>query len=163
MYHIGDRIAHPMHGAGIIEDVVSQRVGGELRQYYLLRLTQSSMTMLVPCDACARIGVRRIVDAAGADAFLHALPSIPVEINANWNQRYRDNMLRIKSGDLLQVAAVVKSLMARDRVRGLSTGERKMLATARQILVSELMLAKDLPQEEAERLLDAGLGPGREN
>lgn len=157
MYQIGDRIAHPMHGAGIVEDLVTQRVGGETREYYAVRLTYGSMTMLVPCEACARIGVRPIVDAGQADALLRAFPLIPVENNANWNQRYRDNMLRIKSGDLMQVAGVVKSLLARDRMRSLSTGERKMLVSARQILLSELMLAKDLSVQEAEALLDAGL------
>jgi len=157
MYHIGDRIAHPMHGAGIIEDVITERVSGETRQDYVLHLTYGSMTMLVPCDMCARIGVRTIVDAARADELLAAFEAIPVELNANWNQRYRDNMLKIKSGDLMQVASVIKGLIARDRARSLSTGERKMLTSARQIVISELMLAKELTLHDAETLLTSRL------
>lgn len=153
MYHIGDRIAHPMHGAGVIANIISERIDGKARQYYVLQLTYGSMTMLVPCDTSEEIGVRKIVDGAHADELLIAFASIPVEVNDNWNQRYRDNMLKIKSGDLMQVACVIKSLIARERERGLSTGERKILANARQIIVSELMLAKELTLEEAETLL----------
>lgn len=154
MYCIGDRIVHPLHGAGIVEDVFWKQLEGINRNYYVFRFSVCSVTVTVPCDACAKIGVRSVMDADRVDELLASLDDIPVEKDLNWNRRYKDNMVKIKSGDLMQVACVIKSLYARDRERRLSTGDRKMLLSARQIFISELMLSKDICMEEAESLLD---------
>jgi len=154
MYHIGEKIAHPMHGAGTVEDIVEQRVGGEVRRYYVMRMTCGTMTVLIPCHTADTIGVRKIIDPQQADALVESFAGITVDHTQNWNKRYRDNMLKIKSGDLHQVAVVVKSLAQRDTEKMLSTGERKMLSSARQILVSELMLAKDAEKQEIEHMID---------
>ncbi len=156
-FRVGDRIAHPMHGAGVIDGIVTKRVGGKDRDYYVLKLPAGDMLVMVPVDNCADIGVRPIVCAEEAEKIIGAIPGIEVEMTANWNKRYRENMLKIKSGDLMEVASVVKGLMLRDRERGLSTGERKMLHSAKQILISELVLSESSSYEEVEARLDKAM------
>ena len=156
-FQIGDKVVHPMYGAGILESVVQKKVNGVTREYYIMRLPERSMVVMIPVENSAEIGVRPVVDRDRADEVLAAIPGIQVEMTSNWNHRYRENMERLKSGDLLEVARVVKGLTVRDTARGLSTGERKMLHSARQILISELVLSKSLSYEAVERELDTAL------
>ena len=156
-FRVGDRIAHPMHGAGVIDRIVTKRINGKDREYYVLKLPAGDMLVMVPVETCDAIGVRPIVAPAEAEALLGAIPGIEVEMTSNWNKRYRENMLRIKSGDLMEVASVVKGLMQRDRERGLSTGERKMLHSAKQILISEIVLSESSSYEEVEARLDKAM------
>ena len=156
-FQIGDKVAHPMYGAGVLESVVQKKVGGVVQEYYIMKLAKSSMIVMIPTQGSEEIGVRPVVDPDQADRVLAAIPSIQVEMTANWNRRYRENMERLKSGDLLEVARVVKGLTLRDAKRSLSTGERKMLHSARQILVSELVLSKSLSYETVEAQLDTAL------
>ena len=153
-FQIGDKVAHPMYGAGVLESVVQKKVGGVVQEYYIMKLAKSSMIVMIPTQGSEEIGVRPVVDPDQADRVLAAIPSIQVEMTANWNRRYRENMERLKSGDLLEVARVVKGLTLRDAKRSLSTGERKMLHSARQILISELVLSKSLSYETVEAQLD---------
>ena len=157
MFHIGDKVVHPMHGAGTIDDIVDRTVNGTTRRYYSLKLPKSGMLVMIPTESIDAIGVRPVMGAAEAEAVLEAIPSIQVDMTSNWNQRYRENVLRLKSGDLLEVARVVKGLMLREGERGLSTGERKMLHSAREILVSELVLAGISSYEEVEKRIDQAL------
>ena len=101
--------------------------------------------------------MRPIVDADEAEKILGSIPGLEIEMTQNWNKRYRENMLKIKSGNLLEVAAVVKGLMQRDKERGLSTGERKMLHSAKQILISEIVLSESASYEEVEERLNSAL------
>ena len=156
-FQIGDKVAHPMYGAGVLESVVQKKVGGVVQEYYIMKLAKSSMIVMIPTQGSEEIGVRPVVDPDQADRVLAAIPSIQVEMTANWNRRYRENMERLKSGDLLEVAQVVKGLTLRDAKRSLSTGERKMLHSARQILISELVLSKSLSYETVEAQLDTAL------
>ena len=156
-FQIGDKVAHPMYGAGVLESVVQKKVGGVVQEYYIMKLAKSSMIVMIPTQGSEEIGVRPVVDPDQADRVLAAIPSIQVEMTANWNHRYRENMERLKSGDLLEVARVVKGLTLRDAKRSLSTGERKMLHSARQILISELVLSKSLSYETVEAQLDTAL------
>lgn len=156
-FRVGDRIAHPMHGAGVIDSVVSRKINGKERDYYVLKLPVGDMLVMIPVDTSAEIGVRPIVDAAEAEKILCSIPGIEIEMTQNWNKRYRENMLKIKSGSLLEVAAVVKGLMQRDKERGLSTGERKMLHSAKQILISEIVLSESASYEEVEERLNSAL------
>lgn len=156
-FRVGDRIAHPMHGAGVIDSIVTKRINGKDRDYYVLKLPTGDMLVMVPVDNCADIGVRPIVGADEAEKIMGAIPGIEVEMTSNWNKRYRENMLRIKSGDLMEVASVVKGLMQRDKERGLSTGERKMLHSAKQILISEIVLSESTSYEEVEARIDSAL------
>lgn len=156
-FRVGDRIAHPMHGAGVIDSVVSRKINGKERDYYVLKLPVGDMLVMIPVDTSEEIGVRPIVDAAEAEKILCSIPGIEIEMTQNWNKRYRENMLKIKSGNLLEVAAVVKGLMQRDKERGLSTGERKMLHSAKQILISEIVLSESASYEEVEERLNSAL------
>ena len=157
MYQIGDKVVHPMYGAGVVDSIVQKLVGGVLRDYYILELPYRSMVVMVPTEYCEDIGVRPVVDEEQADRVLAAIPEIQVEMTANWNHRYRENMERMKSGDLFEVARVIKGLTIRDQGRGLSTGERKMLHSAKQILISEIVLSKSVSYESAEEELNIAL------
>ena len=156
-FRVGDRIAHTMHGAGVIDSVVKRKINGTERDYYVLKLPAGDMLVMIPVDTSAEIGVRPIVDADEAEKILGSIPGLEIEMTQNWNKRYRENMLKIKSGNLLEVAAVVKGLMQRDKERGLSTGERKMLHSAKQILISEIVLSESASYEEVEERLNSAL------
>lgn len=142
MYSIGDKVVHPMHGAGIMESIINKKINGVTRSYYVLKLFVNNMQVLIPVETCDEIGVRPIVDSMTANNVISSIKNIKVTDESNWNKRYRDNMLNLKSGDVMKVAQVVKSLSLREQERGLSAGERKMLNSAKQILISELVLAK---------------------
>ena len=129
MFSIGDLVVHPMHGAGVIDAIVQEKINGVAQDYYVFKMPVGGLMLKIPTAN------------SQAEAVLQAIPDMEVAEDANWNKRYRENMLRLKSGDLYEVARVIKALMRRDTVRGLSTGERKMLHTAKQILISELVLS----------------------
>ena len=133
MFSIGDLVVHPMHGAGVIDDIVQERVAGTTKEYYVFKMPMGGLILKIPTENSQAIGIRKVISAAEANALLSEIPSISVEHNANWNKRYQENLVRLKSGDLREVAQVVKGLMSRYMVRGLSTGERKMLHNAHQI------------------------------
>ncbi len=154
MYNIGDRIVHPIHGAGTIDDITSRVIDGKTIDYYILKLPTGSMTIMVPVATSAEIGIRDVITRELADELISLIPSLEAEDTTNWNKRYRENTARIKTGDLREVVCVIKSLSSRDMKSGLSTGERKMLHTARQILISELSLAKEMSFSEIEELIN---------
>ena len=157
MFHVGDKIAHPMHGAGIIDSIVTKKVNGVVRDYYILKLPVGGMLVMIPTENSQEIGVRPVMEPEQADQVIDAIPSIQVDADPNWNRRYRDNMVRLKSGNLLEVARVVKGLILRDGERGLSTGERKMLHSAKQILISEIVLSESASYEEVEQRINRAL------
>ena len=157
MFRIGDKIVHPMHGAGVVDEIVKRRINGVVRDYYSLKLPIGGMLVMIPTDHCEEIGVRSVLSGDEAERVLGQMSDIQVEMDTNWNHRYRENMLRLKSGDLLEVAKVVKGLMLRDGRRGLSTGERKMLHSAKQILISEIGMAQSISYQEAESRINEAL------
>lgn len=157
MFEIGDYIAHPMHGAGVIESIVTKKINGAERDYYVLKLPVGDMVVMVPVDGCESIGVRAIISNSEARKVLDSFSGLEICMTQNWNKRYRENMDLLKSGDLLKVAAVVKGLICRDNERGLSTGERKMLHSAKQILISELVIAMSADYEQIENALYASI------
>jgi len=122
-----------------------------------MKLPEGGMLVKIPLETCDMIGVRPIISAEEADRILDSIQDIEVIPNQNWNKRYRENMMRIKSGNLTEVAAVVKCLMLREQERGLSTGERKMLHSAKQILISEIVLSQDADYEEVEERLNSAV------
>lgn len=157
MFRIGDKIVHPMHGAGVVESIVENKIDGVVREYYVMRLPVRAMVVMIPTHNCLEIGVRPITDLQQAQQILEGLPGVQVEVEQNWNRRYRENMERLKSGNLLEVAKVIKALMVRDTERGLSNGERKMLHSAKEILVSELVLALDADYDTVETKVTVAL------
>ncbi len=157
MFQIGDKVVHPMHGAGVIDSVVSEKIGGKLTEFYVFKMPISGLTLKIPTENAAMIGVRAIKSSDEIETVMARIPELGVDMTANWNHRYRENMDRLKSGDLNEVSAVIKALMHRDSVRGLSNGERKMLHIAKQILVSEIVLAEDVEYPAAEGRVNAAM------
>lgn len=157
MFLVGDKIVHPMHGAGVVDSIVTKKVNGVVRDYYILKIPVGGMLVMIPTENSAEIGVRPVVDSGEADRVIASIPAIQVDMTQNWNRRYRENMLRLKSGNLLEVAAVVKGLILRDSDRGLSTGERKMLHSAKQILISEIVLSQNVSYEDVEARINTAL------
>lgn len=153
MYKIGDKIVYPMHGAGIIEAIEEKVILGENREYYVLRVPCGDMKIMIPIDKCDEIGVRPVISVAQMDDVLSILRADSTEMSSNWNRRYRENTDKLKTGDIRQVAEVVRNLLRIDRGKTLSTGEKKMLSSARQILVSEMILTSDLDPSEADKLI----------
>ena len=154
MFSIGDLIVHPMHGAGVIDDIIREKVAGSWQEYYVFKMPVGGLVLKIPTANAQAIGVRGIITPDEVHALLEAIPALPVESTANWNKRYQENMLRLKSGDLYEVARVVKALMHRENQRGLSTGERKMLHNAKQIMISEIVLVECCAYKEIETQLD---------
>ena len=154
MFSIGDLVVHPMHGAGVIDDIVRERVAGTTKEYYVFKMPMGGLILKIPTENSHAIGIRKVISKAEADELLEEIPAIAVEHNANWNKRYQENLLRLKSGDLREVAQVIKGLMRRDTLRGLSSGERKMLHSAKQIMISELVLVLGSDYKSVEGQLD---------
>ena len=157
MFSVGDLVVHPMHGAGVIDAIVRAKVAGSTQDYYVFKMPVGGLLLKIPTANSQAIGIRSIIQRPEAEALIAAIPSMPVEENSNWNKRYRENMARLKSGDLYEVAGVIKGLLYRERRRGLSNGERKMLHSAKQILLSELVLAEDSGYEELEKRVERAM------
>ncbi|MCL2082401.1 MAG: CarD family transcriptional regulator [Oscillospiraceae bacterium] len=153
-FDVGDKIVHPMHGAGVIEDIINQKINGMSREYYIFKVPSAGMLVQIPVHSTREIGIRAVVDSDTAEGVFIALTGMEIECTSNWSRRYRENMIKIKSGELLEVASVVKSLSARERQKGLSTAERKMLHSAKQILISEIMLAQSAEYDAVEERLN---------
>ena len=142
-----------MHGAGIIEDIEEVEILGEKRKYFIIKMPIGDMKVMVPVDSAKEVGVRQIVDRVDMEKVIRILRGHRSSMPQNWNRRYRANMDRIKSGDVFELAAVVRNLMMLDNEKGLSTGERKMLNGAKQMLVSEMVLVCDMHIDESEKLI----------
>ena len=153
MYKIGDSVVYPMHGAGVIEDIEQKEILGKMQSYYVMRMPIGDMKVMVPMDNAVEIGMRDVICKAQAEKVLESFRTSETDVIQNWSKRFRDNMGRIKSGDIFEVSSVVKSLMMRDRQKGLSTGERKMLSNAKQILISEIVVATGITHDEIEQRL----------
>ncbi|MDD4657430.1 MAG: CarD family transcriptional regulator [Eubacteriales bacterium] len=153
MFKVGDKVVYPMHGAGIIEAIETKEILGKVKQYYVLRMPIGDMKVMIPVSTVGDAGLRQVIDTEAVQQVLDVLRKKRVASTANWNRRYRAHLEKLKTGDVFAIAEVVRNLTCRDKEKGLSTCERKMLDTARQILVSELALAKDIDQDGAMNLL----------
>ncbi len=154
MFNIGDNIVYPMHGAGTISSIEEKEVLGEKQQYYIIKMPGEVMVM-VPTAKAEAMGVRNVIDEKSANSVLQVLEKDETEMSNNWNKRYRENLDKMKTGDIYEVADVVRNLSFKQKEKGtLSTGEKKMLINAKQILVSELVLAEHSSKEEIEKLID---------
>ena len=154
MFNIGDKVVYPMHGAGIIQDIEEKNILGEKTAYYIIKMP-GEVKVMEPTAKAEEIGMRNIIDGETASKVFQVLETDSTEMSLNWNKRYRDNMEKMKSGDIYEVADVVRNLSFKQKERGLSTGEKKMLLNAKQILVSELTLAENAQKEAIEELVDS--------
>lgn len=154
-FTVGETVVYPNHGAAIIENLETRIVKGEECQYLVLRiLSQADLIVRVPAANLEMVGVRDVVDSAGLERVFDVLHLEDVDEPANWSRRYKANLEKLHSGNVLKVAEVVRDLWRREKTKGLSAGEKRMLAKARQVLVSELALAEKIPEAQAETILD---------
>ena len=154
MFKVGDKIVYPMHGAGTIESIEEREILGEKQKYYIMKMPVGDIKVMVPTKNAELIGVRDVVDGNVAQDVLEVLGKNATDMSSNWNKRYRDNQDKMKSGDICELADVVRNLSFRQKEKGLATGEKKMLSNAKQILISELVLAESMTKEEVETLID---------
>ena len=154
MFNVCDKVVYPMYGAGVIQAIEEKEILGHKKKYYILKFPIGSMKVMVPADNVDNIGIRGIINSQEVDRVFQILGGRQTDMPDNWNKRYRANMDKIKSGNIFEIAAVVRNLMIRDRDKGLSAGERKMLNSAKQILISELALVQNVSDEEIEKLID---------
>ena len=153
MFNIGDKVVYPMHGAGVIEGIEEKDILGEKQNYYVIKMP-GEVKVMVPTDKASDVGVRDIIDQVSVNKVFSVLETNSTQMDTNWNKRYRDNMEKMKSGDIYEVADVVRNLAFKQKEKGLSTGEKKMLLNAKQILVSELTLADNAKQEDIEEIVN---------
>ena len=157
MFKVGDYIVYPMYGAGIITEIVEKDFLGEMRTYYNVSLPYCRMEASVPVDNTEKLGVRSIIDPGRIEEVIAELRKDTEPVNPNWNKRYRENTERMQTGNILEVAAVVRNLVRTDRQKPLSTGEKKLLSTAKQILESELVYSGGYTMEEADEMVESNI------
>lgn len=153
MFKVGDKIVYPMHGAGVIETIEERSVLDEKQAYYIIKMP-GEVKVMVPTAKAEEIGVRNVIDKETAGKVINVLEQDCTEMSMKWNKRYRDNVEKMKSGNVFEVADIVRNLSFKQKDKGLSTTEKKMLMNAKQILVSELMLAESKQKDEIESLIE---------
>src|SRR5438067_11614610 len=164
LYKVGDKVVYPHHGAGTIVKKESREVLGHKREYLTIKILHNDMTVQVPCENADQVGLRRVIGEKEVGVVLKALSGSSTEMPKNWNRRFKHNRDKMKTGDILELAEVVRNLALRDHEKGLSTGEKQMFEKAKKILASELMYAKGMDEEECAEWLDdvlAGVGNGK--
>jgi CarD family transcriptional regulator len=152
-FHIGDRVVYPNHGVGVIEQIGSRAIGTTVERYYLLHIKASSLKVMVPCHNAGSVGLRRVVRNGEVQKVLEMLSIGENGSNGDWKDRFKENSERMRTGSLLEVAGVLKSLIALHQAKPLSFREKKMLERARYLLVSELALARNCDESDIEELL----------
>ncbi|MDR3239184.1 MAG: CarD family transcriptional regulator [Clostridiales bacterium] len=153
MFAKGDKIVYPMYGAGVIEDLEEREIDGDSQMFYVLRIPVGNLKIMIAASNAEHLGIRHIYEK---DEMLRIIESVslkPIEMPDNWNLRYKSNMEKIKSGQLTEVVLVFRNLLLREKQRGLSSAEKKMMTTAKQIIVSELILSQDMEKNNAEDML----------
>jgi CarD family transcriptional regulator len=156
-FDVGDKVVYPHHGAAVIEKREQKEVFGEKREYLVLKLAYGDLTLMVPCDNTDEVGLREVINDEEVEEVFAVLRKKEARMPTNWSRRYKNHVEKLKSGDIYQVAEVVRNLSIRDKDKGLSAGEKRMLTRARQILVSELTFAIGVTEEEAEQKLNEAL------
>ncbi len=157
MYKVGDKVVYPHHGAGTVVKKEKREVLGEKREYLTIKILHNDMTVNVPSENAEKVGLRKVIGEDMVKVVVKALTGGGTQMPKNWNRRFKHNRDKMKTGDILELAEVVRNLSLRDHEKGLSTGEKQMFVKAKKILASELMYAKDMDEEEAAEWLDGVL------
>ncbi|MGI6204821.1 MAG: CarD family transcriptional regulator [Anaerovoracaceae bacterium] len=160
MYNIGDKVVYPMHGAGVIEGIESKEILGQEREYYILHVPGDNMKIMIPVDTADSIGVRRVIDRKDIKKVFDTLSDESTAMPSNWNRRNRGNTDKLKTGDIFEVAEVVRNLMRLEAEKHLSAGEKKLMTNARHILLTEMVLAAEAESEpeKIEEMIDQAVG-----
>ena len=156
-FDVGDKVVYPHHGAAVIEKREKKSAFGEEKEYLVLRLAYGDLTLMVPADNTDEVGLREVINDEEVEEVFAVLRKKEARMPTNWSRRFKNHAATLKTGDIYQVAEVVRNLSLREKDKGLSAGEKRMLARARQILVSELTFALGVDEAEAERQLDGAL------
>jgi len=154
LYEVGDKVVYPHHGAGKIMKIERKEVLGQLREYLTIQILHNDMTVMVPVENADRAGIRKVIDPDVVDQVISVLRGDPTKMPKNWSRRYKHNRDKLKTGDIFEVAEVVRNLAIRHADKGLSTGEKQMFSKAKKILASELMYARDFNEDEATAFLE---------
>jgi CarD family transcriptional regulator len=160
LYKVGDKVVYPHHGAGTVVKREKREVLGEKREYLTIKILHNDMTVNVPADNAERVGLRKVIDEEAVKKVVKYLTSGGTEMPKNWNRRFKHNRDKMKTGDIYELAEVVRNLALRDGEKGLSTGEKQMYVKAKKILASELMYAKTMSEDEALEWLEETLTDG---
>ena len=157
MFNIGDKVVCPMHGAGIIEKIEDREILGEIKSYYILQIPYGHMQVMVPVNNSESTGLRAIVSEAEMLNVIEVLKGKSTAMDENWNRRIRDNNDKLRTGDPKQVAEVIRNLVRVEREKKLSSGEKKLLTTAKQILSSEMVLVNGVTESQADAIIDEAI------
>jgi CarD family transcriptional regulator len=160
LYKVGDKVVYPHHGAGTVVKREKREVLGEKREYLTIKILHNDMTVNVPAENAERVGLRKVIDEEAVKKVVKYLTSGGTEMPKNWNRRFKHNRDKMKTGDIYELAEVVRNLALRDGEKGLSTGEKQMYVKAKKILASELMYAKTMSEDEALEWLEETLTNG---
>jgi CarD family transcriptional regulator, regulator of rRNA transcription len=160
LYKVGDKVVYPHHGAGTVVKREKKEVLGEKREYLTIKILHNDMTVNVPAENAERVGLRKVIDEEAVKKVVKYLTSGGTEMPKNWNRRFKHNRDKMKTGDIYELAEVVRNLALRDVEKGLSTGEKQMYVKAKKILASELMYAKNMSEDEALEWLEETLTEG---
>jgi CarD family transcriptional regulator len=156
-FDVGDKVVYPHHGAAVVERREVIEAFGDTKEYLVLRLAYGDLILRVPTDNTEEVGLREVINDEEVEEVFAVLRKKDVRMPTNWSRRYKNHVEKLKSGDIYQVAEVVRNLSNRDKDKGLSAGEKRMLTRARQILVSELTFALAVNEDEAQKKLDDAL------
>ena len=156
-FHIGDKVVYPNHGVGIIEQISSRTIGQTVEKFYLLKIKSSSLKVMVPFHSVSAVGLRRVVKNGEVQKIVDFLQDGECDNHADWKYRFKENSDRMRTGSLLEVAAVLKGLLLLSQAKPLSFREKKMLERARYLLVSELAMARNCEEPQIEELLSKAL------
>jgi CarD family transcriptional regulator len=154
LYHVGDKVVYPHHGAGTVVKKEERPEGSATREYLTIQILHNDMTVMIPSDSADRAGLRRVIGVDAVEEVLAVLQGDGTKMPKNWNRRFKHNRDKMKTGDIFELAEVVRNLAQRDQEKGLSTGEKQMFSKAKRILASELMYAKGMEEEEAREYLE---------
>jgi len=157
LYKVGDKVVYPHHGAGTVVKKETREVLGEKREYLTIQILHNDMTVNVPAENAEAVGLRKVINEDTVKEVVKALTRNGTTMPKNWNRRFKHNRDKMKTGDIFELAEVVRNLSLRDRDKGLSTGEKQMFVKAKKILISELMYAKGMDEEETAEWLDGVL------
>lgn len=157
VYNVGDKVVYPHHGAGTVIKKEKRDVLGQKREYLTIQILHNDMTVMVPVDSADKAGLRKVIAKNDVDEVIAVLRQDETKMPKNWNRRFKHNREKIKTGDIFELAEVVRNLSIREAEKGLSTGEKQMFNRAKKILASELMYARGLDEVEADKFLDTVL------
>ena len=163
MFEVGDKVVYPHHGAGTVVKRETREVLGEAREYLTIQILHNDMTVNVPVASAEQVGLRTVIDEDLVNTVVKALTGGSTEMPKNWNRRFKHNRDKMKTGDILELAEVVRNLSLRDQEKGLSTGEKQMYTRAKKILASELMYALEMEEDEAEGHLESIISDAHES